>query len=128
MEEQKDFTIDQVNYKGLKEYFDELRSQGMRTVIILVSDRLERSSKLFSYRLVLVTLLSHAKGVALITKNLSKFRHNMQYLLIFKSFQISRCYQIHCFLGFFSSWARHTYTSIRNGCFVVRRYPHLLFA
>ncbi|XP_061182189.1 maltase-glucoamylase-like [Saccostrea echinata] len=35
MDEQKDFTIDPVNFKGLKEYFDELRSEGMRTIIIL---------------------------------------------------------------------------------------------
>lgn len=36
MEEQKDFTIDNKTYYGLKEYFDELRSNGMRTIIILV--------------------------------------------------------------------------------------------
>lgn len=36
MDERKDFTIDPVNFNGLKEYFDELRSQGMRTIIILV--------------------------------------------------------------------------------------------
>nr|XP_022314501.1 maltase-glucoamylase, intestinal-like [Crassostrea virginica] len=35
MEEQKDFTIDNKTYYGLKEYFDELRSNGMRTIIIL---------------------------------------------------------------------------------------------
>lgn len=36
MDERKDFTVDQVNFNGLKEYFDELRSQEMRTIIILV--------------------------------------------------------------------------------------------
>lgn len=36
MDERKDFTVDQVNFNGLKDYFDELRSQGMRTIIILV--------------------------------------------------------------------------------------------
>lgn len=53
MEEQKDFTIDQVNFKGLKEYFDELRSQGMRTIIILVSVCWRIPSKHFSYRFTL---------------------------------------------------------------------------
>lgn len=36
MDERKDFTIDPVNFNGLREYFNELRSQGMRTIIILV--------------------------------------------------------------------------------------------
>ena len=39
MEEQKDFTIDNKTYYGLKEYFDELRSNGMRTIIILVKKK-----------------------------------------------------------------------------------------
>jgi len=35
-EESKVFTIDNVAFAGLAEYFDELRQDGMRTVIILV--------------------------------------------------------------------------------------------
>jgi len=35
MDKQKDFTVDQVNYRGLKEYFQELHQQGLRTIIIL---------------------------------------------------------------------------------------------
>ncbi|OWF38082.1 sucrase-isomaltase, intestinal-like [Mizuhopecten yessoensis] len=35
MEERKDFTIDRGNFSGLKEYFNELRDNGMRTIIIL---------------------------------------------------------------------------------------------
>lgn len=35
-DERKVFTIDDENFAGLPEYFDELRAGGMRTVIILV--------------------------------------------------------------------------------------------
>ena len=35
-EESKVFTVDDVAFSGLTEYFDELRRDGMRTVIILV--------------------------------------------------------------------------------------------
>ncbi len=35
MEAAKDFTIDPVNYNGLKEYFSELNADGVRTIIIL---------------------------------------------------------------------------------------------
>ncbi|CAH1773121.1 unnamed protein product [Owenia fusiformis] len=35
MDERKDFTIDHVNFPGLREYFDQLREQGMRTITIL---------------------------------------------------------------------------------------------
>ena len=36
-DERKVFTVDDENFAGLAEYFDELRDGGMRTVIILVS-------------------------------------------------------------------------------------------
>ena len=36
-DERKVFTIDKVNFAGIKEYFEELRNNGMRTIIILVS-------------------------------------------------------------------------------------------
>ena len=36
MDTQMDFTIDQVNFAGLPEYFEQLRDGGMRTIIILV--------------------------------------------------------------------------------------------
>jgi alpha-glucosidase (family GH31 glycosyl hydrolase) len=35
MDKQKVFTVDPINYKGLKEYFEELNSEGVRTIIIL---------------------------------------------------------------------------------------------
>ncbi|CAF4158178.1 unnamed protein product [Rotaria sp. Silwood2] len=35
MEAAKDFTIDPINFKGLKEYFAQLNSEGVRTIIIL---------------------------------------------------------------------------------------------
>ncbi|CAF2669545.1 unnamed protein product [Rotaria sp. Silwood2] len=35
MEAAKDFTIDPINYKGLKEYFAQLNREGVRTIIIL---------------------------------------------------------------------------------------------
>jgi len=35
-DESKVFTIDDVAFDGLSEYFDELRQDGLRTVIILV--------------------------------------------------------------------------------------------
>jgi alpha-glucosidase (family GH31 glycosyl hydrolase) len=35
MDAKKVFTIDSINYKGLKEYFKELNSDGIRTIIIL---------------------------------------------------------------------------------------------
>ena len=35
MDKAKDFTIDPVNYKGLKEYFAQLNSEGVRTIVIL---------------------------------------------------------------------------------------------
>ncbi|XP_050403277.1 maltase-glucoamylase [Patella vulgata] len=35
MDERKDFTIDDVNYSGLKQYFESLRNDGIRTIIIL---------------------------------------------------------------------------------------------
>ena len=37
MDEQRDFTIDPVNYIGLPEYVDTLKSYGMHYIIILVS-------------------------------------------------------------------------------------------
>ncbi len=37
MDEQRDFTIDPVNYKGLPEYVDKLKTYGMHYIIILVS-------------------------------------------------------------------------------------------
>ena len=40
MDERRDFTIDQGNFGDLPEYFEELRSNGMRTIIILVCDRI----------------------------------------------------------------------------------------
>ena len=36
MDEERDFTIDAVNFKGLPEYFNHLKNSGMRTIIILV--------------------------------------------------------------------------------------------
>ena len=38
MDERMDFTIDNVNFAGLPEYFQTLRDGGMHTVIILVSE------------------------------------------------------------------------------------------
>ena len=38
-DERKIFTIDPVNYDGLKEYFSELREGGMHTIIILVRNQ-----------------------------------------------------------------------------------------
>ncbi|CAF0745626.1 unnamed protein product [Didymodactylos carnosus] len=35
MDAEKDFTVDPINYKGLKEYFNELRAMGMHTIVIL---------------------------------------------------------------------------------------------
>ena len=35
MEAEKDFTIDWKNYRGLKEYFSQLNSEGVRTIVIL---------------------------------------------------------------------------------------------
>ncbi|ESP05176.1 hypothetical protein LOTGIDRAFT_102822, partial [Lottia gigantea] len=35
MNQRKDFTVDDVNFAGLKDYFNDLRSDGMRTIIIL---------------------------------------------------------------------------------------------
>ena len=35
MEAEKDFTIDSKNYRGLKEYFSQLNSEGIRTIVIL---------------------------------------------------------------------------------------------
>ncbi|KAL5015728.1 hypothetical protein ScPMuIL_005317, partial [Solemya velum] len=35
MDERKDFTIDPINFPNLKQYFEELRAGGMRTIIIL---------------------------------------------------------------------------------------------
>ncbi|XP_041359340.1 maltase-glucoamylase, intestinal-like [Gigantopelta aegis] len=35
MDERKDFTIDMVNFKGLPDYFRELRNLGMKTIILL---------------------------------------------------------------------------------------------
>ena len=35
MDKAKDFTIDSNNYKGLKEYFNQLNNDGIRTIIIL---------------------------------------------------------------------------------------------
>ncbi|CAF3630946.1 unnamed protein product [Adineta steineri] len=35
MDAEKDFTIDPINYRGLKEYFDQLNNDGMRTIVIL---------------------------------------------------------------------------------------------
>ncbi|XP_067678896.1 maltase-glucoamylase-like [Haliotis asinina] len=35
MDEQKDFTVDDVNFPGLNDYFNELRKEGMKTIIIL---------------------------------------------------------------------------------------------
>ena len=37
MDSYRIFTVDDVNYADLKDYFTELREQGMKTVIILVS-------------------------------------------------------------------------------------------
>ena len=36
MDERKIFTVDDVNFAGLNDYFVTLRSRGMRTIIILV--------------------------------------------------------------------------------------------
>ena len=36
MHKQMDFTINNVNFSGLPEYFNHLRDGGMRTIIILV--------------------------------------------------------------------------------------------
>ena len=35
MDATKDFTIDPINYRGLKEYFNQLNEDGIRTIIIL---------------------------------------------------------------------------------------------
>ena len=35
MDAYKDFTIDPVNFRGLKEYFSQLNANGIRTIIIL---------------------------------------------------------------------------------------------
>ncbi|CAF1350959.1 unnamed protein product [Rotaria sp. Silwood1] len=35
MEDEKVFTVDPINYQGLKEYFQELNSEGIKTIIIL---------------------------------------------------------------------------------------------
>jgi len=35
-DERKVFTIDNVNFAGISDYFEELRNNGMRTIIILV--------------------------------------------------------------------------------------------
>ncbi|CAF4979557.1 unnamed protein product [Rotaria sp. Silwood1] len=35
MDAEKDFTIDPINYRGLKEFFSQIRTEGMRTVVIL---------------------------------------------------------------------------------------------
>lgn len=35
MDAQKDFTIDQKNFRGLKEYFAQLNNEGVRTIVIL---------------------------------------------------------------------------------------------
>ncbi|XP_071117585.1 maltase-glucoamylase-like isoform X2 [Haliotis cracherodii] len=35
MDERKDFTVDDVNFAGLNDYFNELRQEGMKTIIIL---------------------------------------------------------------------------------------------
>ncbi|XP_046544792.1 LOW QUALITY PROTEIN: sucrase-isomaltase, intestinal-like [Haliotis rubra] len=35
MDERKDFTIDDINFPGLNDYFNELRQEGMKTIIIL---------------------------------------------------------------------------------------------
>jgi maltase-glucoamylase len=35
MDHNKDFTVDPINYQGLKEFFNELHADGMRTIIIL---------------------------------------------------------------------------------------------
>lgn len=37
MYKQRDFTIDPVNFAGLSEYFDDLHTLNMKTIIILVS-------------------------------------------------------------------------------------------
>ena len=36
MQERMDFTVDNINFKGLPKYFEQLRQDGMRTIIILV--------------------------------------------------------------------------------------------
>ena len=36
MEERKIFTVDDVHFSGLNDYFNSLRDRGMRTIIILV--------------------------------------------------------------------------------------------
>ena len=38
MDERKDFTIDPVNFAGLNDYFKSLQNDGMRIIIILVSE------------------------------------------------------------------------------------------
>lgn len=45
MDGMKDFTIDPVNFAGLPEYVQQLKSEGTRFVIILVS----RSTAVFSF-------------------------------------------------------------------------------
>ncbi|CAF3190076.1 unnamed protein product [Rotaria sp. Silwood2] len=35
MDAKKDFTIDPINYRGLKEFFSQIRTDGMRTIVIL---------------------------------------------------------------------------------------------
>ena len=35
MDAEKDFTIDPINYRGLKEFFSQIRTDGMRTIVIL---------------------------------------------------------------------------------------------
>ena len=37
MDERKDFTVDNVNFAGLNDYWQSLRAGGMHTVIILVN-------------------------------------------------------------------------------------------
>ncbi|CAF3769343.1 unnamed protein product [Rotaria sp. Silwood1] len=35
MDAEKDFTVDPINYRGLKEFFSQIRTDGMRTIVIL---------------------------------------------------------------------------------------------
>jgi alpha-glucosidase len=35
MDAEKDFTVDPINYRGLKQYFSQLNTDGVRTIVIL---------------------------------------------------------------------------------------------
>ena len=53
MDEQRDFTIDPVNYNGLPEYVDTLKSYGMHYIIILVSWQLSISQEIYQHLFML---------------------------------------------------------------------------